>query len=265
MLKNYFVIALRTFKRQKTYSFLNIFGLTIGITCSLLIFLFVYDEITYDHNHRKADHIFRLQAAYHLPKNGGFERYAAGGPIVGEMIGKDFPEVKQVVRIRKMTDRVLLKPGTDEKFYESVFAVDSNVFKMFTFPLLSGNPETALVEPFTLVLTENAALKFFNRTDVVGETIYFPEDSIEFKITGVMENYPPNTHLKFDILTSFETLKAIHFNLDSWWNYSFYTYLELFRILMRQLWKVKSNSFPETTLPTRRITPATGRSMPFNA
>ncbi len=227
MFKNYLTIALRSFLKQKTYAFLNILGLTVGITCSILIFLFVYDEITYDHNHKKGNQIVRLKAAYHLPKNGGFEEYAAGGPVVGEMIVKDFPEVAQMVRIRKMTDKIVEKPSSDERFFENVFAADSNIFKVFTFPFIAGNPETALLDPFTLVLTERTALKLFNRIDVLGESVYFPEDSISFKITGVLKNYPSNTHLKFDLITSFETLKALRYNLDSWWNYSFYTYLDL--------------------------------------
>jgi putative ABC transport system permease protein len=98
---------------------------------------------------------------------------------------------------------------------------------MFTFPFIAGNPETALLEPFTLVLTEKAATKFFGRTNILGETLYLPEDSAEFKITGVIENYPSNTHLKFDLITSFETLRSLHMNLNSWWAYGYYTYLEL--------------------------------------
>jgi putative ABC transport system permease protein len=122
----------------------------------------------------------------------------------------------------------VVKPDSDEKLYETVIAADSNLFKMFTFPFLSGDPETALIDPFTLVLTENAARRFFNRVDVVGEALYFPEDSLEFKITGVIQNYPSNTHLKLDIITSMATLRATHFAMDSWWAYSTYTYLELF-------------------------------------
>jgi putative ABC transport system permease protein len=228
MIRNYFIVALRTFKRHKAYSFLNIFGLTVGITSALLIFLFVNDELTYDLNHVKAGQIYRLNAAYHLPKDGGFEQYAVSGFPVGEMIAKDFPEVKQIARFRKLNDRVVVKPDSDEKLYETVIAADSNLFKMFTFPFLSGDPETALIDPFTLVLTENAARRFFNRVDVVGEALYFPEDSLEFKITGVIQNYPSNTHLKLDIITSMATLRATHFAMDSWWAYSTYTYLELF-------------------------------------
>lgn len=227
MIKNYLLIAIRSFKKNRAYSLLNVFGLTIGITCAMIIFLFVYDELTYDHNHAKRDVIYRLNNGYHLPNNGGFEVYAAGGPIVGEMLVKDYPEIKQAVRFRKIENKVIQRPGDDARTYETVMAADSNVFKVFTFPLLAGNPETALVEPLTMVITESMAKKYFNRTDVLGETLYFPEDTVTVKITGVMKDYPSNTHLKFDFMLSFESLKTLNYHLTSWWNYSFYTYLEL--------------------------------------
>lgn len=227
MIRNYLTIALRAIKKNKAYAFLNIFGLTIGITCSLIIFLFVYDELTYDHNHEKLKSIYRLNSGYYLPNDGGFEEYAVGGPVVAEMLVKDFPEIEQAVRLIPLNNKVLEIPGTNERTYETVIAADSNLFSMFSFPLLAGNPETALVEPRTLVLTESMAKKYFNRTNVVGETLYFPEDSLSFKITGVMADYPKNTHLKFDLIVSFETLKTIHFNLESWWMYAFASYLEL--------------------------------------
>lgn len=226
MIKHYLLIALRSIKKNQAYSFLNIFGLTIGITCAVIIFLYGYDELTYDHHH-KLNNIYRLEGGYNLPNNGGFEKYATTGPVVGEMLAKDFPEIKQTVRIRPLSNRVISLPGTDERIYEKIYAADSNVFKLFTFPLIAGNPETALIEPMTVVLSEKMALKYFNSTDILGETLYFPEDSLSYKVTGVMKDHPGNTHLKFDILISFETLKAAGFNLSSWWNYSFYTYMEL--------------------------------------
>ncbi len=227
MLKNYIKIALRSLSKQKAYAFLNIVGLTIGITSSLLIFLFVHDELTYDLNHEKANHLYRLQAAYHLPNDGGIEQYATAGPIVGEMIAKDFPEVNQMVRIRRLANIVIQKPDTEENLYETVFACDSNLFNLFTFKFIVGNPETSLIEPYTLVITEKTATRFFGKTNVLGESLHLPQDSTHYKITGVIENYPANTHLKLDLITSYETIKSLDYNLDSWWNYSFYTYLEL--------------------------------------
>lgn len=227
MIKNYLLIALRSFKKNRAYTFLNIFGLTIGISCALIIFLFVYDELTYDHNHQKIESLYRLNSGYHLPNDGGFEEYAAGGPVIAEMLVKDYPEIKQAVRLIPLRNKIIQLPGTNERAYETVIAADSNIFKVFSFPLLEGNAETALLEPQTLVLTKSMAKKYFNRTNVVGETLYFPEDTLTFKITGVMADYPKNTHLKFDLIISMETLKTLHFNMESWWNYSYYTYLEM--------------------------------------
>ena len=227
MFKNYFKIALRSFQKHKGYAALNLLGLTIGITSALMVFLFAYDEFTYDHYHRKAESIYRLNGAYHLPSNGGIEQYAAAGPLVGEMLVKDFPEVKQVVRIRRVGDRMIETPESHDRVYETVFAADSNIFRMFTYQFLQGDPDKSLLDPQSIVITRKVAMKYFNRVDVVGESLFFPEDTMAFKITGVIENNPSNTHLKLDIITSFETLRALGVNFDSWWNYSFYNYLEL--------------------------------------
>lgn len=225
MIKHYLFTALRSFRKNKAYSFLTIVGLTLGVFCALVILLFVHDELTYDSMHQGS--IFRLDAAYHLPNDGGFEQYAASGPVVGEMIAKDFPEVDQVVRFRKIENAIVEKPGTTDREYETIVAADSNVFRVFNFPFLDGDPETALLEPMSLVISRSLAEKYFKRTDVVGESLKLPDDTILFKITGVMENLPPNTHLRFNMIFSFETLKRMHYHLDSWWNYSFHTYLAL--------------------------------------
>lgn len=227
MLKNYFKIALRSFQKHKGYALLNLMGLTIGITSALLVFLFAYDEFTFDHYHGNAINIYRLNGAYHLPNNGGFEQYAAAGPVVGEMLVKDFPEFKQVVRIRHLGDKIIQTPTSNDRVYEKVFAADSNIFRLFTYQFLHGNPDKALLDPLTLVITRKIAMKYFNRTDVVGESLFFPSDTASYKITGVIEDYPSNTHLKLDVITPFETLRSLGYHLDSWWNYGYYSYFEL--------------------------------------
>jgi len=227
MLKNYFKIALRSFQRHKEYAVLNLLGLTIGITSALMVFLFAFDEFTFDHYHTNAANIFRLNGAYHLPNNGGFEQYAVVGPVVGATLVKDFPEFKQVVRIHRMGDKTIEIPGSHDRVYETVFAADSNIFKLFTYQFLEGSPDNALLDPQTLVITRKIAMKYFNRVDVVGESLFLPMDTMNFKITGVIEDYPSNTHLKLDVITSFETLRSFGYHLDSWWNYSYYNYLEL--------------------------------------
>ena len=134
--------------------------------------------------------------------------------------------ILQSVRFRRHDNRVVEKPDGSE-FYETIHFADSNVFNLFTFPLLYGDPQTALNEPYELVLNREMALKYFDRLDVVGEQLHLPEDSITYSITGVFDGTPANTHLKFDMLSSFETLNAMGQFRDSWWSFSTFTYLEI--------------------------------------
>ncbi|MEQ8926451.1 MAG: ABC transporter permease, partial [Fulvivirga sp.] len=226
MISNYLKVAFRSLKNQKVYSFLNVLGLTIGISSAILIFLFINDELSYDKHHKKAVNIYRLNSGYHLPNSGPFEAYATSKPMVGEAIVKDYPEVVQMCRFNRLTNQMMELPTTQEIIFEEIWAADSNIFSMFTMPLIQGNPRLALDEPYTLVVTRNKARDLFGTEDVLSKTIFFPEDSLEFKITGVMENYPSSSHLKLDIITSIETLKSQNWR-PNWWNFNFHTYLEL--------------------------------------
>jgi putative ABC transport system permease protein len=226
MIFHYLLIAYRSFRRQRLYAFLNILGLTIGITCSITIFLYVYDELSYDKEHDS--NIYRVNGAYHLPNNSGFEQYAMTGPALADVIATDFPEVDQVVRVRRLQDIVLEKPGSDERIYETFFTADSNIFKVFHLPLVAGNPEHAIDDLFTVAISERAALKYFNTTDVIGKTLRLPMDSIDLKVNAVMANPPTNTQIKFDLIISIETYQAYHpFDNTNWWGYSFNTYVKV--------------------------------------
>ncbi|HWA34168.1 MAG TPA: ABC transporter permease, partial [Cyclobacteriaceae bacterium] len=228
MLQHYLLIAFRAFKKNRGYSLLNIFGLTLGITCSLAIFLYVYDELNYDHNHTNRDRIYRLNDAYHLPNNTGFEEYATSGPVVSQVLVKDFPEIQKAVRINIRSNIVFENPETREPMYENVFGVDSNFFEIFTFPFISGNPDNALNDINTLVISKKIALKYFNRTDVVGEGLRLQNDTVGFRIAGVMEDAPANSHVKPEIITSMETLRARgSVYLETWWSFGYNTYLLL--------------------------------------
>ncbi len=228
MLQHYILIAIRAFKKNRGYSLLNVFGLTLGITCSLAIFLYVFDELNYDHNHVNRERIYRLNDAYHLPNNAGFEEYAASGPMVSQVLVKDFPEIQKAVRITLKSNVVFESPETHEPLYENIFAADSNLFEVFTFPFLAGNPDNALHDINTLVISEKAALKYFNRTDVIGETLHLQNDTVGFRIAGVIQNPPSNSHVKPDIITSMETLRARGgVYLETWWSFGFNTYLLL--------------------------------------
>ena len=144
MVKNYLKIAVRSLLKNKVYAFLNIFGLTIGITCALLIFLYVQDELTYDQNHKQADNIYRVGCEYFLPNDGGSEEWAPISGYVAQYFVQDYPEILESVRFRKASNIVVQKEGSTNRFYQNIVYADSNVFKVFDVPLLKGDTETAL-------------------------------------------------------------------------------------------------------------------------
>ncbi len=226
MFRNYLKVAIRSLLKNKVYSSINILGLTVGMTCAILIFLYVQSELGYELHHKKAENIQRLIVEYFLPDNNGSEKWATMGAPVGELIAKDYAEIVQSVRLRPFTNQVIKLQDQGERFYQTITYADSNIFKLFTLPLISGNPEAALINPFSAVISENVAIKYFGRIDVVGEILELPDLSNIFEITGVMENMPSNTHLNFDFLVSFSTQISLNYSFH-WWNFSYYTYLEL--------------------------------------
>ena len=227
MVRNYLKIAVRSLLKNKVYAFLNIFGLTIGITCALLIFLYVQDELTYDQNHKQADNIYRVGCEYFLPNDGGSEEWAPISGYVAQYFVQDYPEILESVRFRKASNIVVQKAGSTNRFYQNIVYADSNVFKVFDVPLLKGDAETALKDPYTVLVTEEVAMRYFGSTDVVGETLELPDNQFQLKVTGLLAPMPDNTHLKFDILASFETLRAAGQVSTAWWNFNTHTYLRV--------------------------------------
>jgi putative ABC transport system permease protein len=227
MLRNYLLIAIRTLRKNPGYTFLNIFGLVLGFACSLIILLFVNDELTYDKYHANIDNIHRLQCTYYLPNDAGKEDYVVMGAAVAQFMVSDYPEIFQSVRFQRRNDKVVLhNDGT--QFYETLYYADSNVFDLFTFPLVEGDAASALTTPYQVVLSQEYAIKYFGSTDVVGESLELPEDSVILNVAGVLAPIPSNSHLKFDMLASFETLYSqAPGSVSSWWSFSTWTYLEI--------------------------------------
>ena len=122
--------------KHKVYAFLNILGLTIGITCSFLIYLFVNDELTYDSQHQNADNIYRVACEYFLPNDGGSEKWATSSDLIPQYFVKDYPEILSSVRFKKNQNVVVQKPNGIERYYENIVYADSNVFELFDFPLI---------------------------------------------------------------------------------------------------------------------------------
>ena len=225
MLKNYFKIAFRNLWRHRVFSFINILGLTVGMTACFLIFLYVHFELSYDSFHSKANRIYRVVCDIKTPT----EVIKAGGPswAVGPHITQDFPQVEAAVRT---TDDELLVRKGNVKFQElnSLWA-DSAFFGMFDFKLLKGNPKTVLQEPLSIVFSESAAKKYFGNADPVGQTVLLTGEGFTAKITGIMKDIPENSTIKADMLVSMSTLtRKLNPGLDDQWgNYGNSTFVLL--------------------------------------
>ncbi|WP_291199591.1 ABC transporter permease [Dyadobacter sp.] len=225
MLKNYFKIAFRNLWKHKVFSFINIMGLTVGMSACLLISMYVNFELTYDAFHSKSDRIYRLVTDVITPSetiNAGITSWA-----FGPTIKQDFPEVEAYTRTNGGS--FLVRKG-DIKFQEeaTVFA-DSSLFRVFDFKLIQGDPKTALKEPLSLVFTEKAAKKYFGDSDPVGQTLLLTGDGLPAKVTGVMKDIPENSLIKGDMFVSMTTMTQ-RFNREideQWGNFGAMTYLLL--------------------------------------
>lgn len=213
MLKNYIKLTIRHLLKYRTYSIINISGLAVGMTCCILILLYIRDELRYDRFHERAERIYRLTLSTDASQQPTNANTSFGQ---GPALAADFPEIEAVVRFRKMgwgEKRVFAH--NDNRFYEErFFYADKNIFEVFSFPFLHGNPQTALAEPFSIVLTEAMSQKYFGHGNPLGETIaldpYNNGEFADYKITGVLKNIPHYSHLKFDFLASFASQKDLN-------------------------------------------------------
>jgi len=207
MFKNYLKIILRNLWKDRGYAMLNVLGLTLGLTCCLFIVLYVTDELSYDRFHANADRIMRIS---HRTMSEGTGEHTASTVIpFGPTLKADYPDlVDETVRFMQLrAPSFTLEYEVENKRFNEpdLYFTDAAIFDMFSFELLAGNPETALQEPNSIVLTEELARKYFGGESAIGKTLRF-EDDVDFKVTGVMENLPSNTHFNFDCLVSFTSL-----------------------------------------------------------
>lgn len=224
MFKNYLKVATRNLTKHRFYSIINVLGLAIGMTCCLLIFLYVRHELSYDRFHTKADRIYRVVTDIKTPTE-TMNIGVASAPMSAYM-KTDFPEVEDMVRL---DDAGLLIQRGEQTFQEdkSIF-VDSTFFRVFDFPLLRGNPNTALVAPFSIVLTEDAAKRYFGDEDPMGQRLRM-EGEYDLTVTGVMLNVPENSNFTFDILLSLSTRleKLDPDRAEQWGNFGYESYVLL--------------------------------------
>ena len=224
MFKNYLKTALRNIVRQKSHSIITISGLAIGIACCLLIFLYVTDELSYDGFHNKSDRLYRLTT--HLNMSGKERQLAVTSAPMANIFKASIPEIINFTRISPDDDKVIITLGSNKYFEDKFFYADSSLFDLFDFPLIQGDPRTALFAPFSVLITESTAEKYFPNQDPIGKTFILNNDR-EYSITGVLQDIPGNSHLQFNFLASFETLKSTMGNavLNNPGQIQFLTYL----------------------------------------
>jgi putative ABC transport system permease protein len=222
MFKNYLRTAWRNIRKNKLFSAINILGLSIGIALCFLIMLYVQDELSYDRFNKRADNIARI--IFQADINGGKINESIVMAPVAQTMKNDFPEVQDATRLATPGSSKITYKG--KSFKDDRFAlVDPNFFSIFTLPLIEGDAKTALIQPHTVVITKATAEKYFGRENAVGKTLDFDNNKAIYKVTGVIDNIPSNSHFHFDMfasMTGWEPAKS-----DSWMGGNFYTYLLL--------------------------------------
>lgn len=225
MLKNYLSIALRNLRQSPLYAFINISSLAIGVAACIVIYLFIRDERSFDAFHSKGENIYRLDEVQNFTGT-NIQKVALSMPGMAPALKADFPEVVQYARYWNRGKR-LWERGTTRFVIDNVVNVDSAFLDMFDYTLLEGDRPTVLDEPYTVVVTEETALKFFKTPgEAMNNTLKFNDR--EYKITGILADVPENSHLQFDMLLSMATIMSEDKEFNERWGSNYMnTYVEL--------------------------------------
>jgi len=221
MFRNYFTIAFRNLRKHSFYTLINVLGLAVGIASCLIIVAYVLNELSFDKQHKDADRIYRVDAEIKFGPN--HLRLAISPAPLADAFRHDFPEVESIGRF--WNDGSMLVKRVDQNIKETnaIFA-DSSIFSVFTIPFLQGNPKLALRDPFTMVISKRAAEKYFPNEDPLNQTLIL-ENKDAYKVVGVYEDMPANSHIQFDLLLA---LVSTPYNQDGQWlSNNFPTYLKL--------------------------------------
>jgi putative ABC transport system permease protein len=221
MIKNFFVNAYRNMRKQRGYVALNVGGLAIGLTSFLFISLYVANELSYDRFHKNYENIYSLKVVGRMA-GGVLDQAVTAAPMAQAML-KDYPQVQAATRVTRM-GAWLIRFGENKFNEDGVLFADSTFFDVLDFRLLKGDPKTALVRPRSMVLTQKYVKKYFGNQDPMGQKMIVEADTILYTVTGVVENVPDNSHMKFDMLASMSTYPG-QANNQQWVNHNFYTYI----------------------------------------
>ncbi len=230
MFRNHFKTAWRNLMKYKFISFINLFGLTIGLTCCLLILTYILNELSYDKYNKNADQVYRVTRTFYNGNGDVSLNLSTVAPPFGYYLPADFPEIQKMTRLLnngntplRYKDKLINEPN--------VYFGDENLFDVFTVSVVKGNPKTALNDPFSVMLTEDEAKKYFGNEDPVNKVIR-ANNQFDLKVTGVYKAFPSNSHIHPNILVSFNTLNdSAVYGADNlrtnWGNNSFFTYIML--------------------------------------
>jgi putative ABC transport system permease protein len=224
MLKNYIIIAWRNLMRHKTYSLINIAGLSIGLASAMLILLYVKDEVSYDKFHSNVDNVYRIVTK---SKYEGVERKGGNtGYLQGPRFAKNVPGIEHFVRLQGGSED--FKKGS-EIFSQELLYVDPDFFSVFSFPLIGGNPDNCLNQPNSVVVSEKFAKNYFGTTQALGKTLQIKENNqfVPYIVSAVTEKCPQNSSIQFDVLLPFKESQADATNNDNWYNYFLNTFVVL--------------------------------------
>jgi putative ABC transport system permease protein len=222
MLRNFFINAIRNMRKNSGYLVLNVTGLTIGLTSFLLITIYVLHELSYDRFHKNYENIYRIKVTG-VMAGATLDQAITAAPMAQTLLA-DYPEILHAVRINK-SGAWLVKYG-DTRFNEDgVIFADSSFFSVFDFKLLRGDPKTSLVNPRSMILTEEFARKYFGSEDPMGKRLSLEADTNLYTVTGIIQNIPANSHFRFDMLGSLSSLGDS--KSTQWLNHNYYTYIVL--------------------------------------
>ena len=224
MFRNYLTIALRNFRRQPGYTFLNIFGLTIGIAATLFILLYITEETRYDTHHERADRIFRISSDITEPDD--HFRWAVTQDPLAPTLKAEYPEVEEYVRFIE-NGRTRFEHQDRFFFEQKVYIVDSTVCDVFTFDFIEGDPDKALIEPNSIVLNESVANRIFGSKSPLGELLTTISGR-EYKVTGVYKDMPNHSHIIAHAMISANTFPGVmNPSAGSWGSFNIYSYVLL--------------------------------------
>jgi putative ABC transport system permease protein len=230
MIKNYFKIAWRNLMKYKFISFINLFGLTVGLTCCLLITTYIINELSYDRYNKNGENVYRVTRSFYNAEGVPTLNLSTISPPFGYYFPTDFPEIKKMTRLLnggttpiKYKDKLINEPD--------VYFADENLFDVFTLNVLEGDPKSALKNPFSVMLSEETAKKYFGNEDAMNKVLR-ANNQFDVKVTGVYKGFPANSHMHPGMLLSFSTLKdPVVYGAENlrtnWGNNSFFTFLLL--------------------------------------